>query len=62
MTFAEGVAGATNKELRVSDGREMVSAPGEEFPLLSTGPTGLRNPMEASDSFGADSHRRESYD
>jgi len=25
-TFVEGVAGATNKELRVSDGREMVSA------------------------------------
>ena len=45
----EGVAGATSKELRVSDGREMVSAPGNRersernegkpvmFPLLSTG-------------------------
>jgi len=53
----KGVAGATNKELRASDGREMVSAPGEEFPLLSTGPTGLRNPMDTSDSFGADLHQ-----
>ena len=49
ITFVEGVAGATSKELRVSDGRETVSAPGTEseanairgnllrFPLLSTG-------------------------
>ncbi len=28
----EGVAGATNKELRVSDGREMVSAPETKSP------------------------------
>ena len=30
--FTGGVAGATNKELRGSDGRETVSAPGSEGP------------------------------
>ena len=30
----EGVAGATNKELRDSDGREMVSAPGTNADLM----------------------------
>jgi len=30
----EGVAGATNKELRDSDGREMVSAPGTSADLM----------------------------
>jgi len=32
----EGVAGATNKELRVSDGRESVSAPGKHSRVGAT--------------------------
>jgi len=48
-------------EARERRGREMVSAPGLRFPVLSTGPTGLRIPMEASDSFGADSHKGEKW-